>query len=302
MAITSKLQVVTKDSNNKVLNRTVSYVNPETSDSDLTRFATAYTGLSRRTFSDVYRINREDITNATAEPAINVTPAVTIADNAITFATPWFTPAKEQELIQKLMCNMINASMYDIVYTAITGVESDDGKHFKIYGTLNDGTVVNADNYETTGYDYTAPTRYANYLSFYVSYATIDRGGSVKNNYAQISLSESDLITRLAAGTLNIANGIADLNAQLATEFASNTLGGVPQFTYNPSAGSVALSGSFADTKTYAFYLTTDDTTSQESKGNILLRELIGNDLFTEYYNESAKGYDYIFLNPNYAE
>ena len=305
MAISSKLQVVTKDSNNQLLNRTVSYVNPETSDSDLTTFAMAYTGLSRRTFSEVYRIDREDITNATAEPAepaVNVTPAVTIANNVITFASPYFTPARENELEQKIICDIVNKNYAGkssgVTYETVTGFSEDDS-YYNVLGTLSDGSVITAENATSNNrLQKTKLTRNAENIILYGNYANDERAvGTLTMSKFYVSLDKEYLVNQFIAGTLTIANCISALNTSLETEFAEHELGGVPQFTYTPSAGSITFAPSFGTGNAYAFVLSSEDT-----DGNALLRELIGDSLFESYYDENQEYYYYVILNPDYTE
>jgi len=296
MAKTSKLQVVTKDSNNKVLNRTVSYVNPESSDSDLTRFATAYTGLSRRTFSDIYRIDREDITDATTETAIM--PSVTISNGVLTLASPYFTPSRETELMNEIICGIVNekyaGANSGVTFETVTEI-TESASGYNVYGTLSDGSVSNAENAESKNCYITSSqlARDTEFLMLYTSYAETQADtDTAAEKY--VSLNCDDFINRFMAGTLNLANCVADLNTLLATEFNGDTLGGVPTFAYNPSAGNITFTPTFTQNSTYGFVLRTGG-----DSGNVLLRELIGTSLFSPYSGNGI--WRYVISNPNYS-
>lgn len=297
MTKTSKLQVVTKDANGKELNRTVSYVNPETSDSDLTRFATAYSGLSRRTYKDVYRIDREDITDATTETAIM--PSVTISNGVLTLTSPYFTPSRESELANKIICSVVNdkyaGANSGLTFKTVTGIaESSNG--YNVYGTLSDGSVSNAENAESKNCYITSSqlAKDAEFLMLYTNYAETQTNTQDTVPAKYVSLNCDDFINRFMAGTLNITNCVADLNALLATEFNGDILGGVPTFAYNPAAGSVTFTPTFTQNSTYGFVVLTGD-----NGGNVLLRELIGTTLFDSYRGTDV--WHYVISNPNYS-
>lgn len=313
MAITSKLQVVTKDSNNKELNRTVSYVNPETSDSDLTRFATAYTGLSRRTYKEFYRVDREDITDAAPEvpriPTFNsdtgVVTSVTSQNGVLKFTSPWFTAANEAVLKNKMICNIVNSKYSGknsgLKFEHVTQVELVDSNYF-IYGTLDDGSVSNAENAYTSGYYITTSklTRNGTCVQCSMGYA-LDESNYTTFAHSTVDkdfeLTDEDFITKFAAGTLSIASCIADLNALLATDFNGNNLGGVPTFAYDAAAGSITLTPSFTVNTVPGFIMRTED-----NPGNILLQGLIGASVIAPYVDPDDEViYYYKVDNPNYS-
>ncbi len=61
---TTKLQLVTRDTNSKSTAQTIGYVNPDASDVSLKTFAQGLIGMSSKTLDTIYKTTQEDITDA----------------------------------------------------------------------------------------------------------------------------------------------------------------------------------------------------------------------------------------------
>lgn len=309
MAITSKLQVITKDSNNKELNRTVSYVNPETSDYDLKNFATAYSGLSSRTFTDVYRINREDVTNATTETDITpadtgttivdtgttvdtstkvipgTTETSTIAANistdsgVLTITSPWFTTANADIFVHNLFVDLVNDGFRGKTtlterYTYVSDFVPDGTSDFFVYGVLDDGVIIDDDSCFANAYleISTSTLRQKSYIS-------------TKLDAIDATVTGENTITLIRNKNLTLSAFLAALNASYASAFASNTkFATPPTFTHDGAAGTIVFDPHLANVGDSCTL-----TLQGQADRYLMIKavNLIGADLFTPYVSST---------------
>ena len=301
MAISSKLQVVTKDSNNQLLNRTVSYVNPATSDYDLKNFATAYTGLSSRTVSDVYRIDREDITDATTDTDITpadtgttvdtgtsvaiptsetsaVTASISTGNGVLTFTSPWFVTANADIFANKMLCAMVNYltdpdELLNVTYDYVTGFGEIVKNKINVYGALSDGYIITAENHLDNPNLKISARKSATILI-------------TTTPYKKITLYFDDFKEWFDEGELTVSKLISFLNSNFATLYDGNA-NFAPQFTHNGTAGTITLNPNFIGTSTsFVFRVEGEDILPE-------IIELIGAGLFESYCD--GEEYEYKF-------
>ncbi len=67
MAKQTTIKIISNDTNNNEMQKSIGYANPNASDYVLSQFGKKLNGLTTNTLKNVVRVDTEDITNATNE-------------------------------------------------------------------------------------------------------------------------------------------------------------------------------------------------------------------------------------------